>query len=136
MTSEFCRICESVVIKQTNFMSCWTFDLQNDLQILKLITVQLGVDCGVRRKKLEIDYVLKIPPNWQHNLFWEQVGFLPGIWKLSTIDPLTLAYMVNIEEPLLVISDDLLEKSVSIPFQQQRVADGDPLLDVVWCQLV
>ena len=36
--------------------------------------------------------------------------------------------MVNVERPLLATSNNLLEKPVSIAFQQQRVADGDSLL--------
>ena len=43
--------------------------------------------------------------------------------------------MVNIEKPLLVTSNDLLEKPVSIALEQQRVADGDPLWDVLCHQL-
>ena len=39
--------------------------------------------------------------------------------------------MVNIEDPLVVTSNDLLWKPVSIAFQQQRATDGDPLLHVV-----
>jgi len=44
--------------------------------------------------------------------------------------------MVNVEDPLLIASTDLLKKPVSVALRQQRVADGDPLLDVVRRQLV
>ena len=44
--------------------------------------------------------------------------------------------MVNVEDLLLIASDDLLEKPLPIALRQQRAADGDPLLDVVQRQLV
>ena len=120
------------LLRSRRILSFWRFGWHSQLQILKLITVQLGVDCGLRRKKLEIDDALKIPPNSQHNF----VGCKLVFGCESKNDLLTLASMVNRDDPLLVTGNDLLKKSVSTTFQQQKGADGVPLLDVLLRQLV
>ena len=50
-----------VALKQANFVSSWTLGLQASLEILELFAVELGVYCGVNRRKLEVDDALKIP---------------------------------------------------------------------------
>lgn len=118
-----------------NFVSLWTFDLQSGLEILELFAVQFGVDSRVRKSKFVIEYSLKIPLNWHHHRFWMQIGFQFWFWHFSSIDPLTLACVINLDDSLLINSDDLLEKPVWVGLWQQRIGEMGPLLDNVGCHL-
>src|SRR5208282_1390776 len=79
---------------------------------VQLLTIEISSDGAASWKKFPMNNPPYSPLNTQHDLLWVKVFFGRCYTCLSSSQPLSLARVVNIQHPLFITSNKIVEPLV------------------------